>query len=98
MGTAPLYNQEGLVPLAPSPTQPPTVLDEVLPGPAAEPAAGKFQGETDGCQKWGLGCLGNNQGHSPPKKTQVPGTGLGQKAQLACIVIGVLSWSLWEVD
>lgn len=57
-----------------------------------EPAAGRFQEVSLGFQN-----LENNQAHSLPKGT-VPGTGAGQAAELACRLVGGLSWSLWEVD
>lgn len=88
MDTAPLCNQEGQAQSALS-------LHLIfLDAPLAEvePAAGRFQAEILGFQN-----LENNQAHSPPKET-VPGTGAGQAAELACRLVGGLSWSLWEVD
>lgn len=92
--TAPLCNQEGRAPWAPSPNQTLTFLDGLLA--QVELAAGRFQ---QGNQGFGsLDYLENNPVHSPPEKERVPGTEAGQAAELACRLAGGLSWSLWEVD
>lgn len=72
--TAPLCSQVGQALWALSPDR---TLDEPLAG--GEPAAGRFQEESQDFQ-----ILGNNPAHSPPEKERVPGTEPGRAAGLAC--------------
>lgn len=78
--TAPLCNQAGQAPWAPSPNRTLIFLDG--PPAQAEPAAGRFQEESRDFQN--LDSLENNLAHSPPKKERVPGRGAGRAAELAC--------------
>lgn len=92
--TAPLCNREGRALWVLSPTLTLIFLDGQ---PArVEPAAGRFQEEIQDLQD--LDSLESNPAHSPPKKETVPGTGPERAAELACRLVGGLSWSLWEVD